>query len=178
MIKHKFVFIFVFILLFMVGIGEIYCAPDTKTQTSTVTLNIPDSAKLDITSANVTKTLNQGTDTETAFDNGYVDFEMATPTLTVSANKSWKLSARSSNFVGPYSKSVSDLKLKDLGPSHVTNSFDDFKSLSLTDQEIASYAGPVKKESHYIQYRILLDWTKDIAGTYVANVTYTLATQP
>jgi len=174
----KYKLIFVAILILLLSIGYVSAAPDTKTQTSTVTLNVPDSAKLEINSANATKTLNQGSDTETAFDNGYTDFDIAVPTLTVSANKSWKLSARSSNFAGPYAKSVSDLMLKNLGASHVTNSFNNFKSLALTDQEIASYAGPVKKEGHPLQYRIVLDWTRDIAGTYSATVTYTLATQP
>jgi len=170
--------IFILSIILFCSIAYVYAAPDTKTQTSTVTLNVPDSARLDITAANATKTISQGAETETAFDNGYVDFAVATPALTLSANKKWKLSARSSNFTGPYAKSVSDLKLKDAGLSHVTSPFNDFSSLSLSDQEIASHTSSVKKESHPIQYRILLDWTKDIAGTYSATVTYTLATQP
>ncbi|MDP2911772.1 MAG: hypothetical protein Q8N76_05525 [Candidatus Omnitrophota bacterium] len=169
-------FIFILIILLFCSVAYVYA--DIKTQASTVTLNVPDSARLDIASANATKTINQGADTETAFDNGYVDFAVATPALTISANKKWKLYARSSNFTGPYTKSAADLKLKDACLSHVTSPFNDFSPLSLIDQEIASYTGPVKRESHPIQYRILLDWTKDIAGTYSATVTYTLATQP
>lgn len=170
-------FIFILVIVLFCGIAYVYAGPDSKTQTSTVTLNVPESVKLAITSANVTKTLAQGTENETAFDNGYVDLPAATPTLTVSANKKWALSARTSAFSGPYAKSHTDLMLKDAGASHVTNGFNDFKSLDLTDQEISSYTAPVKQESHPIQYRIKLDWAKDIAGTYTATVTYTLATQ-
>lgn len=165
------------VIVLFCSIAYIYAAQDTDTQTSNVTLNVPESARLSITAANASKTLNQGGDTEAAFDAGYVDFATATPTLTVSANKKWKLSARSSNFAGPYAKSVSDLMIKDAGASHVTNGFNDFKSLSLDDQEVASHTGPIKRENHLIQYRIILDWEKDVAGTYTATVTYTLATQ-
>jgi len=174
---RKYKIIFIAILILLGSIGYAYAAEATATQTSNVTLGVPESAKLEITASNATKTLTQGVDTETAFDNGYVDFAVATPTLTVSANKKWKLYARSSLFTGPYNKSVSDLTLKDTGASHVTSPFSNFTALSTSDQEIASHSGPVKKESHPIQYRIILDWTKDIAGTYSATVTYTLATQ-
>jgi len=173
----RYIFIFVFVLVFLCAITCLYAAQDIKTQTSNVSLGVPEAAKLGIASANASKTLNQGGDTEAAFDAGYVDFAAATPTLTVSANKRWKLYARTSNFSGPYAKSVSDLMVKDAGTAHVTNGFNDFKSLSLDDQEVASHTGPIKNESHPIQYRILLDWTRDIAGTYTATVTYTLATQ-
>lgn len=170
-------FIFVLILTLFCSITCLYAAQDTDTQTSNVTLNVPESARLRITSADATKTLIQGVDNEAAFDAGYVDLAVATPTLTVSANKKWKLSARTNNFSGPYAKSASDLLIKDAGAAHVTNGFNNFKSLSLSDQEIASFTGSVKNENHPIQYRILLDWTKDVAGTYITTVTYTLATQ-
>jgi len=173
----KYIFISVFVLVFLCCAAYLYAAQDTDTQTSNVSLNVPEAARLGITSANASKTLNQGGDTEAAFDAGYVDFATATPTLTVSANKKWKLYIRTSNFAGPYAKDVSDLMVKDAGAAHVTNGFNDFKSLSLDNQEIASHTGPIKNESHPVQYRILLDWTKDIAGTYTATVTYTLATQ-
>ena len=143
-------FVLVSTVLFL-SVSYVYSA-DSKTQTSTVTLGVPESAKLSIVSGTVTKTLAQGTENETAFDNGYVDMPAGTPTLTVSANKKWALSARTSTFSGPYAKSQTDLMLKDAGTSHVTNGFGIFKSLDLTDQEISSYAGAVKQESHPIQY--------------------------
>jgi hypothetical protein len=66
--------------------------------------------------------------------------------------------------------------LKDLSSQHVTNGFNTFKSLSGNDQEVASYNKGVKAETHPCQYKALLDWEKDIPGTYSATVTYTLTT--
>lgn len=150
---------------------------DVDTQTSIVVLSIPHACKLNITNPDATKTLMQDGTAEQAFDNGYVEFDTSNPTLKVSSNKNWILSAKSSGFTGaPYPKPVGDLQLKDAGSLHVTNGFDSYKSLSTTDQEIASYSLGVKNESHPCQYRIILDWTKDIPGTYTATVTYTLST--
>ena len=150
---------------------------DVDTQTSIVTLTVPPSCKLSISNPDITKTLNQGGEIEAAFDAGYIDFNTATPTLTVSANKGWNLNVKATDLTGPYAKSVSDLKLKDTSPSgHVTNGFNNFTPLNLTGQEMASSINPAKNESHPIQYRIMLDWAKDIPGTYTATVTYTLST--
>ena len=106
---------------------------------------------------------------------------LATPTLTVSANKSWKLSARSSGFNivgGSYKKDTTDLQLKDSSLSGHVKNFGSYKSLTEEDQEVASYTGGVDRESHPLRYQILLSYAKDIPGTYTATVTYTLATQP
>jgi hypothetical protein len=168
------------IILFTVAIYDIAFAADedTDTQTSVVTLTIPHVCQLTITQSDSSKTLGVDGDAESAFNAGYIDLEPGRPTLRVSANKTWKLTAKSSGFLanGDYVKSAGDLQLKDTGPLHVTNGFSDYKSLSVQDQEIASFTGGVKNESHPCQYRILLDYSKDIPGTYEATVTYTLAT--
>ena len=104
------------------------------------------------------------------------------PTLTVRANKSWTLSAKSSGFGAvtdggvTYNKDVGDLMLKNAGVNAYDGFKTDYKSLSTSDQTIASYAHGIKDDSHPITYKIKLDWTKDIPGSYVATVTYTLAT--
>lgn len=156
---------------------------DVDTQTSIVVLTIPAACHLDITNSDQTITLVQDGSAELAFEAGYVEFESAKPTLTVSANKSWKLSARSSGFNtvgGSYKKDTTDLQLKDTCSivSHVKNSFGSYKSLTEIDQEVASYIGGVDRESHPLRYQILLNYAKDIPGIYTATVTYTLATQP
>lgn len=165
-------------VLLIMGIGMVYAAGEnTHTQTSTVTLDIPHAAKLDITNADPSKTLVQDGSAETAFDAGYVELDAAYPTLVIRANKNWKLSAKSGGFAvnGAYTKDIGDLQLKDAGAAHVTMS--SYVSLSAVDQEVASSAAGVRDESHPCQYKILLDYTKDIPGTYTAIVTYTLATQ-
>jgi len=171
------------LLILILFIAAIYsytaaiAVEDVDTQTSIVSLTVPPACRLSITDPNVTKTLSQGGEIEAAFDAGYVDFNPSTPMLTVSANKGWNLSVKASNFSGPYAKNVSDLRLKDATSSgHVVNGFNNFTSLSLNDQEMASYMNPVRDESHPIQYRIMLDWTTDIPGTYTITVTYTLST--
>jgi len=174
---NKFILFFILFIAIAYSYGIAIAAQDVDTQTSIVTLTVPPSCKLSISNPNITKTLSQGGEIEAAFDAGYIDFSVSTPTLTVSANKGWNLSVKATNFTGPYSKSITDLKLKDASASgHVTNGFDNFTSLSLTDQGMASYIGPVKNESHPLQYRITLDWATDIPGTYTATVTYTLST--
>ena len=151
---------------------------DTDTQTSIVSLTIPHVCKLVISQPDSSITLDQDVDAEQAFDTGYVELGAGKPNLKVSANKSWKLSAKSSGFSanGSYTKATGDLQLKDAGSSHAANGFTDYKALSAVDQDIAISAGGVKNEDHPCQYKILLDYENDIPGEYTATVTYTLST--
>lgn len=180
----KFLFIFIFLVsIVLCPINSIVWADneDVDTQTSIVVLAIPATCHLGITNPDQSKTLGIDLPLEASFEAGYTEFDSAKPTMTVSANKSWKLTVRSSGFNtnGDYKKATEDLQLKDTSAAgHVKNSFGSYKSLTETDQELASYAGGVKNESHPLQYKILLDYRKDIPGTYTATVTYTLATQP
>jgi len=179
--SFKFLFVLFFLLYIVWPINNIiWAAEDVDTQTSIIVLSIPATCHLGITNQDQTKTLAQDGTAETAFEAGYTQFTSGKPTLTVSSNKNWKLTAKSSGFNtnGTYKKATSDLQLKDTGSNNVKNGFNSYKSLSDTDQEIASSASGVKKESHPLQYKILLDYSKDIPGTYTATVTYTLATQP
>ena len=150
---------------------EIYALEDKDVQISIVTLTVPPACRLTITSPDVSKTTNNA-----SFDAGYMEFDIGSPDLKVWSNSSWKLSARSTGFTGPYDKPATDLMLKDLGAKHVTNGFTGYKSLTNNDQEIASYNKGVKSETHPCQYKVLLDWEKDAPGTYSATVTYTLTT--
>lgn len=178
--SFKFLAIFIFLIYILWPINMLWAEEDVDTQTSIVVLSIPAACQLDITNPDQTKTLSQDGSAELAFEAGFTEFDSGTPTLKVSANKSWKLSARSSGFNdnAGYIKDTADLQLRDAGASHVQNGFSNYEPLSVDDQEIASYIGGVKNEMHPCQYKILLDYTKDIPGTYSATVTYTLATQP
>ena len=166
------------------GLGVAYAAgtPDSDTQNSIVTLDVPHSVRLDINNADSSKTLKADGDSEVDFEAGETLMTANYPTLIVRANKSWKLFAKSSGFgqvvngAITYDKAVTDLKLVNTG-AHKSNGFDAFKSLTLADQEVASYGVGIKNDSNPMQYKIMLDWTKDIPGTYVATVTYTLATE-
>lgn len=165
----------------VMGIGMAYAAgEDTEVQTSAVSLTIPHEAVLDIAdSASSKELLQDAAATETDFDRNFTDMPVNTPKLKVSANKNWKLSAKSSGFAlvgGTYTKAIGDLQLKHSG-LYVAGSFASFTSLSGVDQDIATNATGVKDEPYNCQYGIKLDWTKDVPGTYTATVTYTLVTQ-
>jgi len=154
----------------------IYAVHDSDKAVSTVTLIIKPACHLTIADEAVSETLIKDSSAEGAFDAGYVEFELNKPTLQVSSNQSWKLSVKSSGFSGPYSKESTDLMLKNDGAAHVSNGFSDYKALSTSEQEIASYDKGVKHEDHPCQYKILLDYENDIPGEYTATVTYTLST--
>lgn len=173
-------FLLAFAVYVLWPVSMIWASEDIDTQTSTIVLSIPAACHLLINDPDQTKTLDTDIPLEAAFEAGYAEFDSAKPTLTISANKSWKLSVKSSGFAvnGAYQKATEDLQLKDASSSgNVKNGFNNYKALLETDQEMASNLGGVKAESHPLQYRILLDYTKDIPGTYTATVTYTLATQ-
>jgi len=164
-----------FLIIFVVSCSIVHAADDSEEQVSTVTLTIHPSCQLGIVNQDVTATLVKDSNSETAFDAGYVEFEPDKPTLIVDSNKAWKLTAKSSGFTGPYSKQSGDLYLKDTG-ANTAGGFSEYKALSTSEQEIASYNKGVSGESHPCQYKVLLDWEKDIPGTYEATITYTLST--
>jgi len=149
-------------------------AQDQDEETSTVTLVILPSCRLTIKDQAVSETLVKDSTAESAFETGYVEFTPDKPTLTVSSNKQWKLTASSSGFTGPYNKKTGDLQLKDSAGENVKMS--SYTSLSSQDQEVASHSEGASNEEHPCQYRILLNWEKDVPGTYETTVTYTLST--
>ena len=173
---RKIAFILTLVLLVMISIPYIIQAEDRDEQTSTVTLTILPACKLTIADENVSKEVQVDAEAREGFGNGFVEFPSNKPTLTLDSNENWKLSARATSFTGPYDKPAADLMLKDLASTHVTNGFNAYQSLSTSDQEVASYTKGVKSETHPCQYKVLLDWEKDIPGTYSATVTYTLTT--
>jgi len=166
-------------LALFIGVSHynIHAGQNSSEQTSTVTLVIAPTCNLGILNNDVSKTITQGDPVaEAAFSNGYVEFDPDKPTLIIDSNEKWKLSVKSTNFTGPYSKEITDLQLKDLSGTNVANGFDNYQSLSKSDQVIAMDDSGVKDEAHPLQYKVLLDWQKDVPGTYEATVTYTLST--
>jgi len=172
---RKIACILIFAIL-AVSIPYIIYAQDVDKQSSTVTLTILPACKLTISDQDVSKEIQMGEESRGSLEQGFIEFPSNKPTLALDSNSSWKLSARSTGFTGPYDKPTGDLMLKDLSSSHVTNSFNTYKSLSGADQEIASYNKGVRGETHPVQYKVLLDWARDVPGTYSATVTYTLTT--
>jgi len=152
----------------------LHAADDADEGLSTVTLIIEPSFNLGISDETVSEVLTKNPGAYTAFDDGFIEFEPDKPTLKVSANKTWKISAKSSGFTGPYAKAMTDLQFRDTAVAHVENGFEDFKALSADDQEFASDNSGASREEHPCQYKILIDYERDIPGTYEAAVTFTL----
>ena len=170
------VLLLVVALIFIPSFPITRAAEDKNEQVSVVTLIITPACKLDIVDSKVSKTISADSGASASFIEGFVEFDSSKPTLVIDSNNKWKLSVRSTDFTGPYSKEAADLMLKDLSNLHVENGFTDYRPLSVSDQDVAMYAAGVKDEKHPMQYKILIDWEKDVPGTYEATITYTLST--
>ena len=144
-----------------------------------ISLDIPSLLRLKIENAFPTINLADGAAGAAYYDQGYVEGASSFPTFYLYSNTSWSLKVKVSgdwNIVNGYKKPTSDLQLKiDSSYSSQTN-FQKFISLSVVDQEIASSYNGVAGEIYEGQYRILLDWIKDIPGSYNITVIYTLST--
>ena len=166
-----------FLGIWLLGACNIaFTAEDSDQEISTVTLVIQPASHLAISGESVSETIVMDSTAETAFDVGFIEFEPDKPTLTVSANKTWILTAKTDGFTGPHAKPITDLQFKDIASANVSNGFETFKPLSADDQEFAASTSGVINEVHPCQYKILLDYENDIPGTYEATVTYTLST--
>ena len=149
-------------------------------ETSGVAMNIPSISKLTISGSDQLINLLQDASGEAAYEAGYIQGKGNKPTLIVDSNTNWKLSVRVSsgwNWVDNYHKATRDLKLKIKSKTGHQTGFFNFTPLSLREQEIATCAAGVGDDTYYGQYRILLDWEKDIPGNYTVIITYTLSTR-
>jgi len=159
---------------FLIIAPFLQAAEDADDGVSTVTLIIEPSFNLGISDQAVSEILTNNPETYTAFDEGFVEFASDKPILRISANKTWKISAKSSGFSGPYDKAITDLHLRDRATANVENGFGDYKALSAEDQEFAASSSGTTREDHPCQYKVLLDYEKDLPGTYETVVTFTL----
>lgn len=150
-----------------------------ETKTTNVSLDITALARAKITNPNQSINLS-GTAGVDAFDQGFVVGAQRTPKLEVSCNTNWNLTAKVAsdwNMVGSYQKATSDLRLRVNSSYAHQNGFATYMPLSLTEQEIATHIRGANREDYRGRYRILLDWEKDVPGTYSIMIVYTLTTQ-
>ncbi|MFH1854420.1 MAG: hypothetical protein ABH815_03805 [Candidatus Omnitrophota bacterium] len=171
------IFLIVFYLVYIVCLTRTFA---DESDTSGVTMHVPSICKLTINDSIQIMNLLQDASGEAAYEAGHIDGENNKPALIVDSNTGWKLSVKASfdwGIVDGYQKSTSDLQLKVVSNSGHQTGFTNFTPVSLNDQEIASYSAGVGDDIYNGQYRILLDWTKDIPGAYFIIITYTLSTQ-
>ena len=152
-----------------------------QSDTAGITMQVPSLCKLTINDSDQVMDLLQDASGEEAYEAGYIQGELNKPSLVVSSNTGWKLSVAVSigwDIVDGYQKEIGDLMLKVSTNSGHQTGFSNYSPLSLTDQEIASHTRGSGHAVYNCNYRIKLDWDKDIPGIYVIIISYTLSTQP
>jgi hypothetical protein len=151
-----------------------------SSDTGQFTLDIPSMCKLVVLNANQNINLIEGAQGEAAYEAGYITGAINSPSLIVDSNTAWILSVAVSvnwNPVGSYRKRAEDLLLKVISSAGHQAGFSDYVPLSLTDQSIAVSSVGADNETYNCNYRIKLNWGKDIPGNYTIVLTYTLSTQ-
>ncbi|MDA3835819.1 MAG: hypothetical protein PF495_20805 [Spirochaetales bacterium] len=118
---------------------------------------------------------------------GFKASENGATTLTITANKAWKVLVRTMPFtkIEEYVKPASDLhlRIKDKTVVHegegnggtLSETFTDFAPLSEQDQVLwANTTGGDNGCTAKIDFKVLLNAAMDISGTYTTTVTYTI----
>lgn len=159
--------------------GTVAAQPDG---TASLLIRIPRLAQL-VINGDVSSLLTLPADgtAETSFDTGYVQSVSDATSLTLNTNDVWDLSARLGGTwtcPGTYDKAESDLLIRITnGPAGtIQNGASGFIGLTGVDLVILSHDAAVTDNQVDIQTRVLLDWEKDIPGSYSIDVTYTLVT--
>ncbi|MBU1698612.1 MAG: hypothetical protein KJ970_06990 [Candidatus Eisenbacteria bacterium] len=151
-------------------------------QTTSLTVAVPRLSALNI-SGDVSGILTLSVDAagESAFDAGFIESAADATTLTLSTNDTWDLNVKRNgewSCPGAYDKAEDDLviKITNTPTGTIQNGADSYITLSTTDTEILSHDSAVTDNAVDIQTKVLLDWTKDIPGSYSISLTYTLTT--
>ncbi|MDP8229490.1 MAG: hypothetical protein P9L93_00085 [Candidatus Gorgyraea atricola] len=151
-----------------------------ENDTAAITMLVPSICKLLIDNSNQTMNLLKDASGEAAYEAGYAKGKKKSPKLVVDSNTNWKLGVKVSSdwsAAGSYKKATGDIELKITSKTGHQTGFKKFTSLSLDDQEIASYDAGVNDDVYRGRYRVALDWEKDIPGSYSIVIVYTLSTQ-
>ncbi|MBN1824822.1 MAG: hypothetical protein JW958_01065 [Candidatus Eisenbacteria bacterium] len=163
--------------------GAVPAADESDVQNSVVGGTIPELCQLALAGdLSALLTLTQDGTGETAYDAGYIESAADAVTLTLDANKQWKLSAKYDgtgwSCPGSYNKAETDLwiKITNSPTGTIQNSADAYLNLGSSDTEVLSHTAGVSDNSVEIQTKVDLDWTADIPGAYSITVVYTLET--
>lgn len=156
--------------------------PSEELQTSSVGVVVPRLATLQV-SGDVSGLLSLTGDGngEAWFDAGAVESATDATELTLNTNDTWDLSVkRNGDWTSPsgYDKAESDLliRIANSPTGTILNGADQYLSPTTTDTQILSHGSAVADNLVQIQTKVLLDWSRDIPGTYDVSLTYTLVT--
>jgi len=151
-----------------------------ENDTAAVNMLIPSICKLLIKDSDQTMDLLKDASGEAAYEAGYAMGKKRSPILIVDSNTNWKLSVKVSSdwsAVNRYKKATGDIELRVTSKTRHQAGFKKFTQLSLDEQEIASHGAGVNDDIYNGRYRIVLDWEKDVPGSYNIVIVYTLSTQ-
>ena len=133
------------------------------------------------------------------YDTGYKESGTNGSTVTVTANTAWEVTVlagvtgdyftASPVGLGDVARTVNQKPLSDLlikvsninegsdsnsSTPAVENAFDSYKALTFAAQDLVNSASGNDSASWDVQFKMLLDGSKDTPGTYTANITYTV----
>jgi hypothetical protein len=116
---------------------------------------------------------------ESAYEQGHASSADDATVLTINVTEAWDLTARlAGDWSCPpgYDKDEDDLKIRisNSPTGTIQNGADDFISLDTSDTSILSDDSGGGPNAVDIQTKVLLDWTRDVPGSYSITVTYTL----
>ncbi|MBU1699738.1 MAG: hypothetical protein KJ970_19245 [Candidatus Eisenbacteria bacterium] len=169
-------------MIALLSMTPVWAADDVDTQNSTVGGTIPELCQI-LIAGDLTGllTLTQDGTGESAYDAGFIESAADATTLTLDANKQWKLSVKYNaewTCPGAYDKDETDLTIKitNSPTGTIQNSYDSYQSPPVANEEMLSHATGVSDNSVEIQTRVDLDWTTDIPGVYSITLVYTMET--
>lgn len=172
----------VMLITVAVTAGPALAADESDTQNSAVGGVIPELCQIGIAGdLSGLLTLAQDGSGELAYDAGFVASTAAATTLTLDANKSWQLGVHYLapwSCPGAYNKAESDLliKITNSPTGTIRNGYAGYVSPPDTKQAMLDHTAGVSNNTVQIQTEVLLDWTKDIPGTYAITLVYTMET--
>jgi len=121
--------------------------------------------------------------TEADYDAGYIE-KASAQALTLKSNKKWIVNVKTTSTdmgtVGTYTKPISDFlweATKGDKPAKITEITGAYTPITGTDVQVAK-GDPATGIGMNMDYKILLDWEKDVPGTYTITLVYTITPQP
>lgn len=161
-----------------------WAADDVDTQNAIVGGTIPELCQIGIVGdlSGLLNLTQDGTG-EIAYDAGLIASAADGTVLTLDANKKWSLGCKYNaewTCPGAYNKAESDLKVQitNTPTGTIENSFDSYQSVTGANVVMLDHTAGVSNDVVNIQTEVLLDWTKDIPGSYSITIVYTMQTTP
>ena len=122
-------------------------------------------------------TVNMGIVTSNDYENGYKETIQSNTVIITNTDQAWKLMVKTNDdnmgVNGDYAKPTSDFRWKASVPYATQVSY-----ANIANYDIEVARGPMGSFGIvYLDYKVLLLWSKDKPGTYDLDIVYTVTTQ-